>query len=219
MKSYKQCAAAAATALVMACAGAGSASATTISPATVLSSANSSLTVSGGGQITCSNATISGTTPPGTAAVLTMNVTLAYTGCTAFFVFPATVTVPSPCAATGGNAVTLHVKYNSSTDIAALVTIPSGCTITASIPGDSCTLTFAGAQTIGNGSSGTGGISWSNGSSTVRSTATANTATIPSVASSGGGFGCPSAGAHTGTLGGSYQVTTPAAAPGVTVGP
>jgi hypothetical protein len=35
----------------------------------------------------------------------------------------------------------------------------------------------------------------------------------------GGGFGCPSAGPHTGTLSGTYSVTTPAAAPGITVLP
>jgi hypothetical protein len=220
MWSYKRSAVAVAMAVVVACAGAGSASATQISPvntAFVLTSTNSELAVSGGGTVGCTDASISGTTPAaGAATWKTTKVTLAYNNCTAFW-FPEAITVPTNCSATGANAITLQVMYNGSSDIAAQVTIPTGCTITVAIPAIACTLTIAGPQTLGNGTSGTGGIAWTNGTSTVKSTATLNSAGLPSIASSGGGFGCPTAGAHTSTLSGTYSVTTPTAFPGLTV--
>jgi hypothetical protein len=216
MRSCRRLAIVAAMALAMASAGAATASATQIGPAStafVLTSTNSSLAVSGGGTASCTNSTISGTTPAaGAATWKTTSVTLAYTGCTAFL-FPATVTVPAACSDT----ITLHTMFNSSTDIANVVTIPSGCGITLHVPAISCTVFIAGPQTIGNGTSGSGGISWTNGSSTVKSSATTNNAVVPSVFSSGGGFGCPTIGAHTGTLSGTYSVTTPATFPGIAI--
>jgi hypothetical protein len=219
MKHLKQVGLAMALVLV-ACAGATSASATTLSPAgaAVLTSTNSSLTVHGSSSINCSTSTISGTIPSTTATTITIPVTLAYSGCTAFGIAGATVTVPAACSATGASAVKLNVMYNSATapQANATVTIPSGCTITVSVPAITCTITFAGEQTVG----ASGGITFTNGTSTTKSFATLTSALVPSVVSdAGGGFGCPSAGAHTGTLNGTYTVTTPAANPGVTVAP
>jgi hypothetical protein len=223
MAHLKQCGLAVAMALVMGCAGAASASATTVSPASTafsLTSTNSQLGVSGGGTIACTDSIISGTTPSGTATTLSTKINLSYNGCNAGFSgFAATVTVPAACQATGTSPLHLNVMYNSATDIATTVTITSGCTIVASIPLMGCTLHFSGEQKIGNGTSGTGGIGVTNGTSTTKTVATLNAATVPSLTSSGGGFGCPTAGAHTATLTGAYTVTLPATNPGLTVGP
>jgi hypothetical protein len=222
MRSIKTLGLAAVMALVLvACVGATTASATTISPANTAftaSSTNSSLAISGGATWACTGSTISGTTPAaGAATTKSTPISLSYTNCT-FFFLAATVTVPANCKAGGANPVVLNTMWSSASDIAQTVTIPSGCAITISIPGIGCTLTFAGPQTIGNGSSGAGGIGWTNGTGSVFSFATMNNAFIPSINSSGGGVGCPTAGAHTGTLTGRYTVTNPTTAPAVTIG-
>jgi hypothetical protein len=221
--------------IVAACVGATSASATTIcvgggvtAPCTdghpggavTLASTNSSLAVSGGGTVSCNTSTISGTAPSTTATWLSFPVTLSYSGCTAFF-FPASVTVPANCSATGANPIRLDAMYNQAAapQGVGLVTIPAGCDITVEIPSIGCDLTVAGPQTIGNGGTGTGGISWTNGNSSTRSSASLNSATLPTIESNGVGFGCPSAGAHSGTLTGTYSVTSPATAPGATLIP
>jgi hypothetical protein len=220
MKHFKQFGLAVAMALVVACAGAASASATTIDPLSTafsLTSTNSQLAVSGGGSIQCTDSIISGTTPAtGGVTTVSTKINLSYTGCSAFG-FPATVTVPAACGVSGASPLHLNVMYNSaSPDIAVTVTITSGCTIVANVPTISCTLHFSGEQTIGNGTSGTGGIGITPGTSTTKASASLNNATVPSVNSSGGGFGCPTAGAHTGTLTGVYTVTAPSKDPGLT---
>jgi hypothetical protein len=133
---------------------------------------------------------------------LSAKVNLSYSNCGDGFGFAVAVTVPAACQATGASPLHLKVMYNSATSIAATVTLTGGCTITAVIPGLSCTLTFSGEQRIGNGTSGTGGIGVTDGTSTIKTVADLNNTTVPSVVSSGGGFGCPSAGAHAGTVSG-----------------
>jgi hypothetical protein len=220
MKHLKQTGLAAAMVLVLlACVGATSASATTISPANtafVLTSTNSSLSVHGSSTINCTNGTVGGTTPSGTATTLTIPVTVAYSGCTAFGVAPASVTVPAACKVGGASAIKLNLMYNSLVDITGAVTIPSGCTITIHVPVLSCTITISGEQTIGASS----GMIWQAGSGSVFAVLELLSALLPSISvDAGGGFGCPTAGAHTGTLNGTYRVTTPSTAPGLTVGP
>jgi hypothetical protein len=218
--------------VVVACAGVTSASATTIcvsgtvtgpctdghpGGAVTATSTNSQLAVSGGGTVACSNSTISGTAPATTATTIAIPVTLTYTGCNAFG-FSATVTVGEPCHTAGSQPI-LDVMFltASAPQAVGTVTLPAACDFTVHIPLISCTVTITGGQTIGNGGTGTGGIAWTNGNSTTKSFASLNNAVVPDVHSSGGGFGCPSAGTHTGTLTGAYTVTSPAANPGVTV--
>jgi hypothetical protein len=222
MNHLKKSVMAAALALVVACAGAVSASATTIFPAStvfVLTSTNSSLAVSGGGTASCSDSTISGTTPAsGGVTTVSTKINLSYSNCNAFG-FAATVTVNASCAATGASPLDLNVMYNSTTSIAATVTVTSGCAITINVPLISCTVTVSGEQTIGNSTSGTGGIGILNGNSSFKTVFNLNNATVPTVVSSGGGFGCPTPGHHTGTLSGAYVVTTPSTNPGILVSP
>jgi hypothetical protein len=233
MKQLKTLGLAAVLALVVvACIGATSASATTIcvggavtAPCTdghpggavVLTSSNGVLQVHGGGTVQCTDSTISGTAPATSAASLSIPATLAFANCTAFL-FPATVTVGEPCH-TAATQPRLDVTWNQAAapQASATVTLPVGCHITVDIPAISCTLTVTGGQTIGNGGAGAGGIAWTNGTASAKSSAHVNNALLPDVHSSGGGFGCPSAGTHSGTLAGTYSVVTPAAAPGVTV--
>jgi hypothetical protein len=199
------------------CAGATSASATTISPANtsmVLTSTNSSLTIHGSSSINCNSSTISGTTPSGTATTLSMPVTLAYSGCTAFGVAGATVNVPAACSRTGTSPVHVNFMYSSATTIDTSVTITSGCVITVSVPLITCTVTIAGHLTVNNG------INVHDGTVTTKTQVIESAATVPLITvHAGGGFGCPTAGAHSDTLNGTYTVTTPAAAPGVIVTP
>jgi uncharacterized lipoprotein YbaY len=223
MKHLKASGLVAAMALVVACAGAASASATTIDPASTafsLTGTNVQLAVSGGGTIVCADSIISGTTPSGTTITLSARINLSFNDCN-MGGFPATVFVPSACSTAGASPIHLNVKYNGTTapQASATLTVTSGCTITADIPTIVCTITFSGEQTIGNGTSGTGGIGITNGTSTIKTVVGLNSATIPSAISSGGGFGCPSAGAHTGTLSGPYRVTAPSSNPGITITP
>jgi hypothetical protein len=207
--------------ILVACVEAPPASATTIAPsgaAFTLTSTNSSWTVHGYSSFNCTNSTISGTVPSGTATTITIPVTLAYSGCSVFGVYGYAFTVPASCQAGGASATKLKVTYNQATAPQAGVslTVPAGCTITMNAPLITCTMTISGEQTVG----AAGGIAWTNGGSVVASSATLSAALLPSITShAGGGFGCPSAGAHTATLGGTYRVTTPATAPGVTVTP
>jgi hypothetical protein len=229
MKHLKQAGLAAVMALVLvACVGASSASATTIcvggtitgpctdghpGGAVALTSTNSSLLVHGASSINCTHSAITGTAPATTATTLTIPVTLEYSSCTAFGVAGATVTVPANCRVGGANAVTLSVMWNQATapQATASVTIPTGCTITVNVPLITCTVTISGHQTIN-------GITITNGNSTTATSAELESALLSSaVVHPGGGFGCPTAGAHTGTLLGTYLVSSPSAAPGVTV--
>jgi hypothetical protein len=212
-----------AVAIALMMAWAASASATTIFPMNSvfsLTGTNVKLLVSGGGTIVCADSIISGVTPSGTAMTLSARINLSFSDCN-LGGFPATVSVPSACSAAGASPIHLNVKYNGSTgpQASATFSITSGCTITADIPGLICTMTISGAQTIGNGLSGTGGIGITNGTSSTKTSASLNSATIPSAISSGGFFGCSSAGPHTGTLTGPYAVTLPVSNPGITVGP
>jgi hypothetical protein len=208
MKHLKKLGLASALALVATCGLVGSATATTITPASTsvtLTSTNSSLAVSGGGAVSCTHSTISGTTPAsgGTTwvSIDSATNTLTYTGCTAFFL-PASVTPNAACHSTARPV--LHVMFDNPPPVVAnVVTLRATCSIDVSIPAIGCTLTIAGPQTIGNGTAGAGGIRWTNLSPLSR--AHINAATVPSVVSNGVGAGCSTAGAHTGTLTGTYN--------------
>jgi hypothetical protein len=212
---------------LVACVGATSASATTIcvggtitgpctdghpGGAVTLTSTNSSLSVTGSSTINCTSSTITGTAPATTATTLSIKVSLAYTGCTAFGIIPATVTIPANCQAGGANPLLLNVMWNQTTapQASASVTIPTGCIPQVDIPTASCTLTFPGDQTISP-------IAWNNGTTTTFSFAELAGAAVATIESSGGTSGCPTAGAHTGSLNGTYRVSSPTPAPGVTV--
>jgi hypothetical protein len=220
MKSINKVGVALTASILLACVSATSVSATSFSPAATAFSMRSSSWLwswSGGGTTDCMSV-IRGTTP--VAGVATLPIDLSFTGCTAFGL-SATVTVPAACKPSGASALRLTVSYRSATDIVGTVTIPSGCTITINVPAISCTLAVSGAQVIGNGTSGAGGIGWRNGTASpaVFSSMVFSNATTPTMVSSGGGFGCPSAGAHTGVAGSTFVATAPTPAPGITVGP
>jgi hypothetical protein len=200
MKHLKKLGLASALALVATCGVVGTASATLIEPgstAVTLTSTNSALAVSGGGTVSCSTSTISGTTPAVGAAATWKTIpttTLTYSGCTALGFVGASVIANGKCPI-------LHAMGISATSAVGVVTLPASCSVDVNIAAIGCTLTIAGPQTIGNGTIGTGGIQWTNLASSI---AHINTATVPSVVSNGVGFGCATTGAHTGTLSGTY---------------
>jgi hypothetical protein len=175
-----------------------------------LTATNFAFAVHGSNTFSCSNSTISGTAPATTATTLSIPVTLAFSGCTIFGTSPITISVPAACQ----DKITLQAMF---TQVAApqgapSLTLPSGCTITTSQPSINCTMTVSGEQTLG--------ATWVNGSSSSSSHMTLTSSPATSVVvEPGGGFGCPSAGAHTATLSGTYRVSSPAAAPGATLIP
>jgi hypothetical protein len=207
MKRLTKLGLAGALALVAASGVAGTASATTISPtstAFTLSSTNSALALSGGGSVTCSSSTISGTTPAsGSATWLSISATLAYSGCSAFG-FSASVTPVAACHTTAKPI--LHFMSTSFSQAVLEVTLPSACRIDVSVPILGCTLTVTGGQAIGNVTSGVGGILWTD--STTKSGAALTAAAVSSIHSNGVGTGCSAAGTHTGTLSGNYAITS-----------
>jgi hypothetical protein len=222
MRHFKTVGLAVTMALVLvACVGATSASATTIcvggaitGPCTdghpggtvVLSSSNSQLGVSGGSTIQCTSSIIHGVAPATSSTWLQIPVTLGYSGCTAFGIFTANVTVHPSCQ----HRVTLDVMFRNVQDSEVVVTLPTNCTFTVSVPAISCNVTIHGPDSFG--------ATWTNGNASTKSSAIINNATLHNVTvHPGGGFGCPTAGAHHGLLSGTYTVQTPAAAPGVTV--
>jgi hypothetical protein len=214
------------------CVGATSATATTIcvggtitAPCTnghpggafTLVSTTTSLTIHGSSTFNCTNSSITGTAPATLATTVSIPVSLSFSGCTNFGILPFTFTVPANCQAGGATPVRLNMMGNQATapQAAANLTIPSGCAIGIDVPAASCTLTLSGDQTIGAAS----GIAWTNGSSTTFSTARLTAALVPTVESSGGTSGCPVPGAHTGTLNGTYRVSSPTPAPGMVINP
>jgi hypothetical protein len=204
MRHLKKLGLAAALALVATCGVVGTASATLIEPgstAVTLTSTNWVFMLSGGHTVTCTSATISGTTPAvGTAATWKSipNTAQTYTGCQAIGFIPTSVTLSGSCPV-------LHAMGVSAGSAIGVMTLPSGCSIDISIPSIGCTMTIPGPQSIGNGTAGSGGIQWTNAATSV---AHFNSATIPSVVSNGVGFGCGSAGAHTGTVSATYTRTS-----------
>lgn len=224
MKRFKTMGLAVVMALILvACVGATSASATTICVTGAVSgpcsdgslggtvgltSTNSQLAIHGSSTIQCSSSIIHGVAPATSAPTLQIPATLGYSGCTAFGFIAATVTVGSGC-----HPITLDVTFRSSTDATAGVTVPSGCTFDVRVPAINCTVTVHGPFTLQT--------TITNGSATRKTHATVLGGAgglVPNIGvHAGGGFGCPSAGPHTGTLSGTYAVTTPAAAPGITV--
>lgn len=192
--------------LVIACAlamsaFASTASATTITPANTnvtLTSTNSQLSTSAG-SISCAHSTVTGNTGSGTAHIRSFNVSLAYENCTAFG-FPANVT---GCTTTTSSNIVLSVTYASSTDIRGRVHIPSGCTIKIEYTtfAGTCVLDVNGPQTVGNGTSGAGGIKWDNHVVGSASRATFNSPTVNVTSTNPGVFGCSSG---SGTLSGTY---------------
>jgi hypothetical protein len=203
--------------VLVACVGATSASATTIEPtgtAVTLTSTYSNLVIHGAPTLSCTGSTITGTTPTISAASLTIPINLNYTGCSAFSsLVVTTITVPAVCTAAGASAVKLNVTGETATTATADVFIPAGCTITLETPAIFCTTTISGPQT-------TGQFNIMNGNASTRTSGTLSGALLDAIVdNTAGTFGCPTAGAHTGTLNGTYNVTTPAANPGITVTP
>jgi hypothetical protein len=190
----------------------GSASATLIEPGSTAvtgTSTNLSLAVSGGGTVSCTSSTASGTTPAVGSAATWKSIpsgTGTASGCTALGFVGASVTP-------NGSCFVMHAMGISATSAIIVWTLPSGCSIDIAVPAIGCTLTIAGPQTIGNGTAGAGGINWTNAAA---SRADINAATVPSIVSNGVGFGCATAGAHTGTLSGTLTRTS---ATNVTVTP
>jgi hypothetical protein len=130
------------------------------------------------------------------------------------FGFTCNATTSESCHTTGTQAL-LDVMRNSSSDIAAVLTLRT-CNLTINIPSMGCHLTVTGNhQSVGNGASGAGGIGWTNLS--TKSQLDVNTALVSNIDSNGTGVGCPSAGGgHTGTLTGKYTINS---ATNVTVTP
>jgi hypothetical protein len=173
-----------------------------------LTSSNFALAVHGASTFQCTSSTISGTAPATAATTLSIPVTLAYSGCVVFGISPITISVPAACQ----ERITLKAMFiqAAAPQGSASLTVPSGCTITTSQPSISCTMTVSGEQTVG--------ATWANGTATARSHLTlTSTPALALVVEPGGGFGCPSAGAHTATLSATYAVTSPVTAPGATL--
>jgi hypothetical protein len=218
MKHLKQLGLASVMALVATCGVVGSASATVIEPAgtaVTLTSTNSAWAVSGGGSFACTDVAFSGTTPAAGAAATWRTITgmtPTYSGCTMSGFLLVTVTPNEGCH-TAATAPQLHLMGSDAATAAGVVTLLSGCSIDIAMPSIGCTLTIAGPQTIGNGTTGTGGMRWTD---LATSAMHVNAATVPSVVSNGVGFGCATAGSHTMTLSGTYTRTS---ATNVTVTP
>jgi hypothetical protein len=241
MRSIKTLGLALAMALVLvACVGATSASATTICVVGTTQTANCPAGEGAGGAVTvkstnasftvagqtwsCTTSSIAGTAPATSSSTVSWPVALRYGAgtspagsCTSFGFVNRTITPNAACDPGGVAPITLNVSDSAGAPLTTW-SIPSGCTITINIASIGCTMTISGPQTIGNGPAGAGGISWSNATPPNFSTTTLNSPTF-NVVSNGIGFGCPAAGAHTGTLTGMYTVTSPNTAPGATVQP
>jgi len=226
--------------VLVACVGATSASATTVCVVGTAHTANCPAGQGAGGAITvkstnagfavagtqwsCTTSTIAGTAPATSSTTLSWPITLRYGAgtsppgsCTGPWGAALTWTPNAACDPGGVAPITLNVSDNAGSPFATW-SLPSGCTITINIPAVGCTMTISGPQTIGNGTTGTGGIAWTNGTGGAFSTAVLNSPTFTAV-SNGVGILCAPAGTHTGTLTGTYTVISPATAPGATVQP
>jgi hypothetical protein len=230
MRHLKQLGLAAVMAIVVvASAGATSASATTIcvggavtAPCTdghpggavALTSTNVSFSIHGGFAFSCTDSTITGTAPATSATTVSFSVTPAWSGCTALA--PVTITTSEGCS-TAATAPRLNLMWNQAAapQAAAQLALPAGCDIDIAIPAFGCTMVATGGQTIGNGSSGAGGLGWTNGVPSTSSRLDLSAALVANVDSNGVGAVCPTAGAHSLTLTGSYNIASGAA--GVTV--
>jgi hypothetical protein len=161
----------------------------------------------------CTDSTISGTAPTTSATTLSIPVTLSVGGC-ALFTGSISVTVPPACQATGATPIRLNVMYNQATapQASLSLTLPAGCTITT-LWGGACDIAIAGPQTLGQV-----GMSWTNGSATTSSSMDLATAVVP-MADGSGAPACPTNGTRGATMTGTFRVSTPFPAPGVTVIP
>jgi hypothetical protein len=197
-----------AAALAAVCGLAEAVSATTIDPAgtaLTLTSTNFALAVSGGGTLTCTSSTLTGTTPAAGDATTWKSIPLTpvWTGCTAFGL-AATVN-PSHSCHTAGTQPVLHLHAGPP---ARGVFTWNLCTIHIVTHATGCT------QVIPSQGSLTTGITWTNVS--PKSALTFSAAPVSTVTSNGVGFGCPSAGVHTATWSGNYTISS---ATNVTVTP
>jgi hypothetical protein len=197
---------------------AGSAAATTAEPASTaftLTSTTTVFTIGAGTSVTtrfsCATSTISGTTPATLATwVQLATTTLTFSDCTGFPGFSPTTVRPSESCSTPAFAPKFHVMGTTPAIATATLTLPivgpTPCTIAITDDIFGCTSTITFGQTIGNGTTGTGGIAWTN--SGAASTLDFNTATIPRIVSPAGPGVCPTAGTNTGTWSGSYKLTS-----------
>jgi hypothetical protein len=211
MKHLKKLGLATAMILVATCGMSSAASATTIEPANTeftLVSTNFSWTVDPEGTtISCTNFTMTGNTGPLThttwsSATIT---TLTVTGCN---VLGSSINVtPSEGCHTAATSPRLDLMGVSTINAGGTLTLPAACSIDFATPTTGCTQTITGGQTIGNGTTGAGGINWTNLS--PKSQAHLNRAVVEKFDSNGVGFACPAAGNHTATLSGTYGITSP----------
>jgi hypothetical protein len=205
-------------------ASAGAASATTVCVGGTCTGGAFTLTASGqvtsfhgslgGFGFTCTSSQISGVAPATSATAVSIPVTLSFSGCGAFG-FGGSITEAASCQ----DRITLKIMYNQATapQATASLTVPPACTITVTTPAGHCPFTASGEQTIG----ATGGMTWTNGASTLPSSLALSSALVPSVTlAAGANPACTPPGATTEiTLSTSYRVTSPGSAPGVTVLP
>jgi hypothetical protein len=172
---------------------------------------------SGGTAIQCAGAQISGTAPATSATTLTWPIGLFFGLCSTGGIATGISVNPVCGTSTSSSPMTLNATWNQVAQPVGsfTLTLPPTCTIAFNIRLLSCTVTITGGQTIGNGGSGAGGLGWTNGSASAFSRLDVNGAAT-AYTSSGGGFGCPTAGAHTGALTATFQVQS-ASTPGVTL--
>jgi hypothetical protein len=192
--------------------GGSSALATTITPANTVvtfTSTHVRLTIAGssGGIIDCADSVITATTPAATAVTwAAMRATLTYDGCLAGLTFPSTITMSEGCR-TLSRTPTLDMMYLHATapQSTAKLTFPVGCGLDVVTPAFSCTLTVRGPQTVGNATTGTGSIAFTNGSPAIMDF---TTAVLPDVTALPGGFFCATTTQSADSLVGSYSATS-----------
>jgi hypothetical protein len=203
-------------AAAVACTGATPVAATTLDGgAFTLTATQLMWSVHGSLTFFCADSSITGTTPAGSASALLVPVTLSYNGCN---VLGAGVSVtPSEGCHTAATSPLMMITQNQvvAPQASVRIILPAGCNIDLSIPATACTMTITGGQVIGNGTTGVGGIGWTN--LAPKSTLDLTQALVTDLDSNGGGaIPCPTAGTHSATVTGAYKVTS---ATNVTVTP
>jgi hypothetical protein len=215
MKDFKKLGVAVLAAAAVGCLGATPASATTLDGgAFTLSATNWTWAFHNGLAVSCINSTMSGTTPAGTATTVSVPVTFAMSGCN--FSGVNMFVSPNEGCHTPATSPRLDIMRNQAAapQASVQITLPVGCNIDLAIPAFGCTMSITGGQTIGNGTTGAGGINWTN--QAPHSVAHVTQALIPTIDSNGMGILCPPAGTGSATASATFTVTS---ATNVTVTP
>jgi hypothetical protein len=214
LKRLKRAGVAVVALVVVGCVGGSSAMATTVDPTNTtvtFTSTNFSLKVDPeGSSVNCGHSTMSGLTPVTSGTWTELPEGITYSNCTFGGIVAATVTQSEGCSTTGAGKPTLDVMFSPHPGGMTYTseekfTKHAGCDTQITVPSIGCSLTIQGTQTIGNGTSGAGGITLTSGSPAVLNF---TSATLPDLTSSGVGVGCPSAGTHSGTYTGTYNSTS-----------